>query len=65
MGGSLVSQAADRLAFAGEDLTYLSWLAPLNVVATVLLLGAFVPWVRIVTSVVRLQEAAAVRGRTG
>ncbi|OLP52446.1 hypothetical protein BJM39_24500 [Salmonella enterica subsp. enterica serovar Javiana] len=59
VGGTLVSQAADRLAFSGDELSYLSLLAPLNVAATVMLLGALLVWVRIVTATVRLQEAAA------
>ena len=52
----LVSQAADRFALGGDH-EYLSWLGPLNAISTVLMIGAFIFWARIVTAVVRLQEA--------
>jgi hypothetical protein len=58
LGGLMASQLADRIALA-DDFEYLSWLGPLNAVSTLLTAGAFVLWLELVTSVVRLQEAAA------
>jgi hypothetical protein len=53
-----LADLAERFAFSGDG-AHLSWLGPLNGVSTTLLLGAFIAWTRIVTSVARLREAAS------
>ena len=57
VGHLIVGRLTDRIALS-EELEYVSWLGPFHAVSTLLMVGALVCWVRIVTAVVRLQEAS-------
>jgi hypothetical protein len=66
LAGLFVYNLADQVAFSGTDglggtSESLGALGPLNAVASLLLLGAFAAWCRIVMAISRLQESRAAR----